>query len=86
MWFRKYLQKRRVEKQLKRLTETERQTILEASPLEVFWAQGTGFAILKKDEPDSAKSYVHGIDEMDGRVAEDWIIRQYLLANDENHN
>lgn len=86
MCFRKYRQKRRVEKRLKQLTEAERQAILEESPLEVFWAQGTGFAILKKEEPDSIKSYVQGIDEMDGRVAEDWIIRQYLLANDENRN
>ncbi|QMW01077.1 hypothetical protein [Spirosoma foliorum] len=86
MCFRRYFQKRRAEKQLKRLTEAERQAILKESPLDVFWAQGTGFAILKKDEPDSAKSYVHGIDEMDGRFAEDWIIRKYLLANHENRD
>ena len=86
MWFKKYFQNRRVSKQLKRLTEAERQAILEESPLEVFWAQGTGFAILKKGEPDSAKSFVHTIDEMDGRFAEDWIIRQYLLAKDENRD
>lgn len=84
MWFRKCRQNRRIAKQLKQLTEAERQTILEESSLEVFWAQGTGFAILKKDEPDSAKSFVHAISEMDGRVPEDWIIRQYLLAKNEN--
>ncbi|GAB4008797.1 hypothetical protein EXU85_30830 [Spirosoma sp. KCTC 42546] len=86
MWFKNYFQNRRIAKQLKRLTEAERQAILDESPLEHAWYQGEGYHIFQKNEPDHDKAYVASVGETYQRVADDWIIRQYLLAKDENRD
>lgn len=72
-----------MEKRIRRLTEPERQAILKASPLEAGLFQGDGFHVFRKAEPDFDKAYVTGLGEIMAQDTEDWIIRQYLLAEDE---
>lgn len=83
MWFSKYLKNRRLKNQIQRLSEAERREILEKSPFEAGFFQGTGFDVFRKDEPDFEKAYVRGLGHVMRDVAEDWIIEQYLLANHE---
>ncbi|GAB2579213.1 hypothetical protein [Spirosoma areae] len=84
MCFRKHVENRRLAKQIKQLSETERQAILEKSPFVCGFFQGTGYDVFLKDEPDFEKAYVTGLGQVYRETAEDWIIRQYLLANHEN--
>jgi hypothetical protein len=81
---RKYLENYRLEKQIKRLTEAERQEILEKSPLQAGYFQGTGYDVFLKSEPDFEKAYVYVLGHVMKEFAEDWIIKQYVLANREN--
>lgn len=80
MCIKKYLENRQLEKRIRRLTEAERQAILQASPLEAGLFQGEGFHVFLKSEPDFEKAYVESLGEISARAAEDWIIRHYLLA------
>ncbi|WP_461090042.1 hypothetical protein [Spirosoma gilvum] len=84
MCLKAYMAKRRLEGQIRRLSEVERQAILKASPYESGWFQGEGFHIFLKAEPDFEKAYVDSVGEVSARMAEDWIIRKYLLAEHEN--
>ncbi|GAB4008800.1 hypothetical protein GCM10028808_15790 [Spirosoma migulaei] len=85
MCFKKYLKTRQLEKQIRQLTETERQIILQASPLELGLFQGEGFHVFRKSEPDFENAYVYGLGEISRLEAEDWIIRQYLLTESEKN-
>jgi hypothetical protein len=80
----KYSKNRRLRRQIERLTEAERQAILERSPLEAGWFQGAGYHVFLKAEPDFNKAYVQGLGGVSQQAAEDWIIQQYLLADREN--
>jgi hypothetical protein len=75
-----WLKNRRLNQQIERLTEAERRAILEESPLETGWFQGEGFHVFLKNEPDFNKAYVTSLGEISGQMADDWIIREYLLA------
>ena len=84
MCFKKYVEKRQLERRIRRLSEAERQAILADSPYELGWFQGEGFHIFLKNEPDFEKAYVDTVGEVPTIMAEDWVIRKYLLANREN--
>ncbi|GAB3951284.1 hypothetical protein GCM10028805_31100 [Spirosoma harenae] len=84
MCFKKYREKRQLERQIRRLSEAERQMILQSSPYEIGWFQGEGFHIFLKAEPDFEKAYVDSLGEVSAVMAEDWVIRKFLLANREN--
>ncbi|QHV99550.1 hypothetical protein [Spirosoma endbachense] len=81
MLWEKYSKNRRLRRQIERLTEAERQAILEKSPLEAGWFQGAGYHVFLKAEPNFNKAYVQGLGGVSQQAAEDWIIQQYLLAN-----
>lgn len=75
-----------MEKQIQRLTEAERQAILTASPFETGYFQGEGFHVFLKSEPDFQKAYVDSLGEVSAQIAEDWVIRKYVLANHKNRD
>ena len=79
MCFKKWLEDFRLNRQLTRLSKEERLEILEKSPLTAGAFQGEGFHVFLKSEPDFEKGYVTSLGEISGEQAEDWIIRQYLL-------
>ena len=78
MCFTRWLEDWKLNKQIERLSETERREILEKSPLTAGAFQGEGFHVFLKSEPDFEKAYVTSLGEITGDAAEDWIIRQYL--------
>ncbi|GAB3690948.1 hypothetical protein GCM10027592_08610 [Spirosoma flavus] len=80
MWFKKWFAERRLNRQLENLSDKQRQEILRQSPFEAGAFQGEGFHIFRKDEPDINRAYVTSLGEVSGRMAEDWIIRQYLRS------
>ena len=80
MWFKKYRQNRQLKKQIQALTEVERQEILEKSLLSAGWFQGTGYDVFLKSEPDFDKAYVCSLGHVMRETAEDWVIQQYLLS------
>ena len=78
MCVKKWLENYRLTQQIKRLSDEERQAILDKSPLSAGAFQGEGFHVFLKSEPDFEKAYVTSLGEITGDAAEDWIIRQYL--------
>ncbi len=74
----KWLEDRRLRRQIERLSAEERREIIEKSPLEAGAFQGEGFHVFLKSEPDFEKAYVTSLGEISGEAAEDWIIEQYL--------
>ena len=79
MCIKKFFADRKIEKQIRHLSAEERREILEKSPLEAGAFQGEGFHVFLKSEPDFEKAYVTSLGEVTKDVAEDWIIRQYLV-------
>ncbi|RRB07259.1 hypothetical protein [Larkinella rosea] len=80
MWFKNHLKNRRLKNRIRHLSEAQRREILDKSPFEAGFFQGTGFDVFRKDEPDFEKAYVYGLGHVMRDVAENWIIEQYLLA------
>ena len=78
MCVKKWLEDYYLNQQIKRLSNEERQAILEKSPLSAGAFQGEGFHVFLKSEPDFEKAYVTSLGEISGDAAEDWIIKQYL--------
>jgi hypothetical protein len=75
----KWLEDYQLKRQIKKLSDEKRREILEKSPFEAGAFQGEGFHVFLKSEPDFNKGYIASLGEITGAAAEDWIIRQYLL-------
>lgn len=77
-----WLRRRRMEKRIAALSLEERRRLLEESPLEAAAFQGEGFHVFRKDVADMDAAYVTSLGEIDGTMAEDWIIARLLESRE----
>jgi hypothetical protein len=75
---------RKIERRINRLSEVERQEIIEKSPYEIGVFQGEGYHVFLKSEPDFTKGYVDTIGEVSRETAENWLIKTYWKENENN--
>ena len=64
------------------LSEGERREILDQSPIEALAWQGQGYLAVRKGGSSLDEDYVDTIGEVSPREAEDWLIAQWLEAED----
>lgn len=76
--FRRWRDRRAMERRIALLDEEQRQRIIDASPMEAAAFQGEGYHIFRRDEPDLKAAYVTTLGEIAPRDAEDWIIAHWL--------
>ena len=79
----RYFAKRAMQKRIGALTEAERRDILSKSLLEAAAFQGEGYHVFRRDIEDVYQAYVCTLGEISPDMAEDWIIEQDLLEQDQ---